>query len=514
MADQRKELKFHKSMTADKRNENFAYFAKGLADVSADGLYPSRDYTEFTTMPSIASGVITGIWGMADVSDQTKPYNYLRWLHDKGSHTYDWYKFGATTPESSPTAKTITGIVDAGNVTYYTDGSDIRTTSSLTSLASYSGATGGTAGGYDGLYAWFVEQDGDIWRWLPRDTPGTSPVEKIFSEAPFEGIVKVDFYKDQMVIFDNNSNSTTFNGNNYVYLWDKQNSSFLNKRLPIKGYILAGGVINEELYVVYSLANTGNPKEEVGEIVVAQYSGEKFVEINRIKAGGRFVNRFINTGYEYMSGNACSINDNFLIFSVISNNNTKDEIYRNYIYKVSKGGYITVEAGPVNEASLGAVPQFIKTLRTFNIYIYANKIYTNEETDETNTEYTNYTKTTYITNFLCNPYNEHTLTALSLSFEKLFNVEELDIYYRTSDKESFVLLANITRQKVKDNVNKRIDQSTTVPTPSQRYQITKMPDGTALPEFNEIQFKFVSKKGFSIIGSWFDYDYITRNTKK
>jgi hypothetical protein len=115
---------------------------------------------------------------------------------------------------------------------------------------------------------------------------------------------------------------------------------------------------------------------------------------------------------------------------------------------------------------------------------------------------------------LCNPYNEHTLTAISLSFEKLFNAEELDIYYRTSDKESFVLLANITRQKVKDNVNKRIDQSTAVPTPSQRYQITKMPDGTALPEFNEIQFKFVSKKGFSIIGSWFEYDYITRNTKK
>ena len=115
---------------------------------------------------------------------------------------------------------------------------------------------------------------------------------------------------------------------------------------------------------------------------------------------------------------------------------------------------------------------------------------------------------------MCNPYNEHTLTAISLSFEKLFNAEELDIYYRTSDKESFVLLANITRQKVKDNANKRKDHSTADPTPSQRYQITKMPDGTALPELKEIQFKFVSKKGFSIIGSRSEYDYITRNTKK
>ena len=288
---------------------------------------------------------------------------------------------------------------------------------------------------------------------MPSDTPGASPVEKIFTGNSFEGIVKVDFYKDQMVIFDNSSSTTNFDGNNYVYFWNKANTSSFSKRLDIKGYILAGGVINEELYVVYSLANTGNPKEEVGEIVVAQYNGEKFVEVNRIKAGGRFVNKFIDAGYEYRSGNACSINENFLIFSVSSNNNTKDEIYRNYIYKVSSGGHITVEAGPVNEASLVAFPTFIKTLRTFNIYIYSNKIYTNEETDETNTEYTNYTKTTYITNFLCNPYNEHTLTALSLSFEKLFNAEELDIYYRTSDKESFVLLANITRQKVKDNVN-------------------------------------------------------------
>ena len=515
MADQRKELKFHKSMTADKRNENFAYLAKGLADVSADGLYPARDYTEFTTMPTISSGIINGIWGLPNYNMQTKPYNKLYWLHNKGSYNFDWYRYGATTPASSPAGITISGIVNARGTVYYTDGSDIRKASSLTSYASYSGAFDNTAGFFDGLYVWWIEQGGgDIWRWLPSDTPGTSPVEKIFTNTPFQGIVKITGYKDQMVIFDNDSNSSKFDGNNYVYFWDKANTTFFSKRIPIKGYILAGGVINEELYVVYSLANTGNPKEELGEIIVAQYNGEKFVEINRIKAGGRFVNKFIDTGYEYLAGNACCNNENFILFSVSVNQNTKDEIYRNYIYKVSKGGYITVEAGPVNESNINSVPIFINTFRNFNVYIYGNKIYSNEETDETNTEYTNYTKTTYITNFLCNPYNEHRLTALSLSFEKLFNDEELDIYYRTSDKESFVLLANITRQKVKDNVNKRIDQSTAVPTPSQRYQITKMPDGTALPEFNEIQFKFVSKKGFSIIGSWFDYDYITRNTKK
>lgn len=513
MADQRKEIKFHKSMTADKRNENFAYLRKQVADVSASGLYPSRDYTEFTTMPTISSGTITGLFGLADPTDQTKPYNKLYWLHDKSvgsSYSYDFYRYGNTTPLDSYTTSIITGLVDIGNGLYYTTGSKLRKVGTTADIvSSYDGESVYTAGAFDGLYAWLIEEEGSIWKYLP----GESTIYQAFIENPFEGIITVDFYKDQMAVFCNNYNSSNFDGYNYVYLWDKSNASFLQKRLPIKGYILAGGVINEELYVVYTTSNTGNPKEEVGDLIVAQYNGEKFIEVNRIKTGGRFVVD-CKLDFEYFSGNVCTKGDNFILFSLKSNNNTKDELYRNYIYKISDGGYISVEAGPVNESSLGSYPVNIKAFRNFNAYVYNNKIYTNEETDETNTEYTNYTKTTYITNFYCNPYNAHTLTALSLSFEKLFNEEEVDIYYRTSDREAFTLLANITRQKVKDFVNKRIDQSTAVPTPSQRYQITKMPDGTALPEFNEIQFKFVSKKGFSIIGSWFEYDYITRNTKK
>lgn len=513
MADQRKEIKFYKSMLGDKRNENFAYLSKQVADVSSDGLYPARDYTEFTTMPTISSGVINGIWGMPSTNGQTKPYNNLYWLHDKGSGSYDWYRYGATTPISSVTGINITGVVEVKQEVYYTDGNKIRRarTAPTTTFGTYSGANTATACGFDGLYAWFVEEYGDIWRWLPSGTV----VEKIFSNNGLSNILKIDFYKDQMAIFTNDAGSSEFDGNSYVYLWDKENSSLFEKRIPVKGYLLAGGVMNEELYVVYSEAQTLNPKEEVGNIVIAKYNGENFVTINSIKAGGRFVDKFIDgITYNYLSGNACSINNDFILFSLRNNQNSKDELYRNYIYKVYKDGSIKIETGPVNESNINHTPVYIKSFRTFNSYIYNNKIYTNEETDETNTEYTNYTKTTYITNFLCNPYNEHTLTALSITFEKLFNAEELDIYYRTSDRESFTLMSNITRQKVIDYVNKRINQTGVVPTPSQRYQVTKMSDTTALPEFNEIQFKFVSKKGFSIIGAWFEYDYITRNTKK
>lgn len=89
--------------------------------------------------------------------------------------------------------------------------------------------------------------------------------------------------------------------------------------------------------------------------------------------------------------------------------------------------------------------------------------------------------------------------------------ETLKMYYRVSDRLDWTLLGEVTAEKVIANVNKRIDQSNTIPVPEQRYQITKMPDGTSLPEFNEIQFKFISKNGFSIIGAWFEYSYITRN---
>lgn len=91
--------------------------------------------------------------------------------------------------------------------------------------------------------------------------------------------------------------------------------------------------------------------------------------------------------------------------------------------------------------------------------------------------------------------------------------EKLEIYYRTSEREGWTLLGVITPELVIANVNKRIDMKDDVPLPEQIYQFTKLPNLEALPEFNEIQFKFKSYNGFSIIESWFEYSYLTRNIK-
>lgn len=510
MSDQRKLIQFNKSMTANKRNENFAYLRKQVTDVSADGLYPAKDYTEFTLPFTIEDGVISGVFGSSNIVNGGYPYLYI--LHDRtisnptsyDEYSYDWYRGDTDTPIDSFGDKRINGMVEIqGDVFYTAGGNVIRSVLNSSDISTYSGSNRRTPMAFDGLYVWLVEEGADIWRILPD----SSITEKIFTSNPFVDIVSVAFYENQMVIFD--STYSRGDNNDFVYFWDKSNSSLFQNRVKVDGYILAGGVIENDLYIVYSVVSNSNAKEQIGDIIIAKWNGTKFSEINRIKAGTRNIRRNYST-YYYLTGRNCVSNNDYMLFSVVDNANSKDEIYKNYIYKVKADGSIDVETDTIT----GNAPLMINTFRHFNAFVESNKIYINAENDETNTNYANYTKTTYITNFLCNPYNTHRLDGLSFTFEKLFNVEELDIYYRTSDKESFVLLGNITRQKVKDNVNKRIDQSTAVPTPSQRYQITKMPDNIALPEFNEIQFKFVSKKGFSIIGAWFDYSYITRNTLK
>lgn len=92
--------------------------------------------------------------------------------------------------------------------------------------------------------------------------------------------------------------------------------------------------------------------------------------------------------------------------------------------------------------------------------------------------------------------------------------EICDIYYRTSDRVGWTLMGSTYGQRVIDDVNLRLsrEDAAEIPLKEQRYQFVRMPDNTSLPEYNEIQFRFVPKNGFSIISSWFEYSYITRNT--
>lgn len=517
MADQRKEIKFHKSMTADKRNENFAYSAKNIPDIKSQGLYPACGFTEPGTIPADADIIDIAGWVATSYTPDKFPKVIVR---SNGKTRF--YEIRGSSEVNTAIDDRVDAVATGSDGIYIaTEGNEIvsplyQNTNTVT-IATFPSSSSVDVGGFDGLYYWWI---GDkIWRQLA----GSSVLELIMDNTGLRDPYFLDFYKDYSIIYDQtHSSSSDGTYSTIVYFHDKKDSAFFSKRLVYKNErLLAGGVLDNLPVLVTQKAHSQNAKESRGQIIVRAYNGEEFVFLNSIKANEDEV----SAGGSEIKQSGCKVNGEYMIFSVTDNDqgdgDPTKELAKNHIYKVFKDGSIQILTTPSIDSArpdshhASAVGTFFDfdAYGMDNVSTYPARVFYNRNTNRTNTNYTGF-ETTYITNFLCNPYNEHTLTAISLSFEKLFNAEELDIYYRTSDKESFVLLANITRQKVKDNVNKRIDQGTADPTPSQRYQITKMPDGTALPEFNEIQFKFVSKKGFSIIGSWFEYDYITRNTKK
>lgn len=272
--------------------------------------------------------------------------------------------------------------------------------------------------------------------------------------------------------------------------------------------------------LVYAVGNSANPKESRGEIVVAGWSGQDFVQLNSIitpREGIRIPNRTY-------AGTTCAVGSRVMVFSVDypSTASNQPDLHGRFIYKVYRDGSIMVVDRPQDNRRAPVLGL------TFDAIAYANQvdeIFTNgTNTSRSYSIYSNYTSTEYATNFLTNPYNYKALRAVSVTFEKLFKnpngtggSEQLDLYYRVSDREDWTLLGTVTAEKVIENVDTRRSEDvkeTEVPVNMQRYQFTKLPDNTALPEFNEIQFKFVLKNGMSITGAWFEYDYITRNTKR
>jgi len=367
-------------------------------------------------------------------------------------------------------------------------------------------------GGYDGLNFWWA---GDkIWKQLPEQAPVLA-----FSNTGFIGLKFMGFYEDQIVFFTQKDNDIV------IYFWDKSDTTVFSKRIIIKNSILVGGgVVDDTLMLIRSIYDYSNQKERRGKMIVSAWTGTSFKELNSIPTGRGNV----TTPSSNLAGVSCRCNNDYMLLSVDNNDaeSKNADLYVNYVYKIYKDGAIetigSITNGTVNYVS---VVNFALGFHAFGVLGNPPKVYTDQD-DSTNwAQYNDYNDSTYITNFYCNPYNYHKLDSINISFEKLYRNnadstpvdEELDLYYRTSDRLGWTLLGAITAQKVIDNVNKRLDQTninTTYPVNEQRYQITKMPDGTSLPEFNEIQFKFISKNGFSVIGSWFEYSYITRNMIK
>lgn len=529
MSEVKKEILFHNSMTLDKRAQDFAYLRKNCLDLPTKGLYPSAGFREIGW--SVPAG-----YQIRYVDTDT--------IDVFGNTVKGWTVIENETTDIVQIRETTTGTQLGANITNAvfraaardddgylhmplaisgTEKMYIVYTSSYADEGSLSNQTCSPyIGKFDGLWFFWTEQSSgsDIFRSAPQSVT-TSLVFDDIGFRPDE----FDFYGDQMVFFGQD----LYRKDIYITFWDKSNSTVFDKRIIEKNArFIAGGVVDGRLMLIKAIGNSTNLKETGGRISICLYDGEKFVEVNSIKIASELTQR---SGYRrhQSSGNGV------FVFGITSNEDDQNpELYKNYVYKVYADGRIeTLWSAEGDSSFMVHVGYEEIALVQSNLDFSSGAanltqiILTNKDTSNGYDDYENFDETVYITNFLNEPYNFHKLEGFAVAFEKLFEQtdteadpvtgEELDVYYRVSERDDFTLLMNVTVEKVKDNVNANRDQSTEYASdelglPEQRYMITQMPDGSPLPEFNEIQYKFVLKRGFSLIGAWYGYSYLSRNT--
>lgn len=531
MAEVRKQIAFHESMTENKRADGFAYLRRNVLNSGTPGLYPAKDFV--LTNPTLSSDTheIIDILGSTESAGGGNFFQ-IKVIVEESSSSTGFYNLGSsfTSTYYSGTVRSAVfgsdGIYFAavGNrqvrrVNYASSGID-----DIGSLAPTGFAP--TVGAFDGLNYWWLEAvvggGGSIY----VQDPGLTPIKILNGKLPVGILRGVDFYQNYMVLFYQQGADIN------VYWWDKANSTFFYDRKKVKNArFIAGGVVSGQLMMVYGVGNSQNLAEYQGQIIISAFDGNKFKKLNSLAAGRNLV-QMGNSSTNWV-GRSFTLGSEVLVFGVNENDRksgTKVDIWNNYIYKIKADGSIEAQTLPVPNGTAGNdMADLVRIFFDYTVYTMAaaggepRKIYINQAANQDFDEYISngpFTETTYITNFLEHSRNFHKLSSLSISFERLFRNEatssatdeELDIYYRTSDRVGWTLMANINAQKVIDNVNKRLTAPATVPVQEQRYQITTMPDGSPLPQFNEIQFKFHSKRGFSVTDAWYEFDYLSRNT--
>lgn len=486
-----KEIQFHKTMGLDKRGD-FAYLRHNWLSDDSKGLYPANEFKQKGSITGDIKKVIGGIIFTQNGSD----INIYRERH-------------TSTPllKDTITGKTFADASEEGNdyVHMITEEKDIyRVSSNTTWGGKYYQSIGVTSrrcsiASFDGLYYWYIS-DSKIYKQLKNGTIDTA-FNDIQGDVGF-----VDFLDDYMILTQ--ANGLTFD----VIWWDKTNVAEVQKKITEKNAKLLGmGVVDNQLMIVKSVGNVTNRKEKAGEIVVATYDGGGFKEMNSIKAGD-----------EQLLGKSMSVGNGVLVLSINGNSDSHNEtLYRDWVLKVQPNGIIETLFYFENNDDIDTVGVHYDYLTITK----DNEYYNNYDSSNNYDDYGDFRKSTYITEFLNHNENVHQLGSVGVSFEKLFeqlstNVgERLYIDYRVSERDDWTLLHEVNVEKVRDYTADKFDKTLlgveyaddTKGMTVQSYTITKMPDGSNLPRFNEIQFRLRSWQGFSILKMWYYYEYIIRN---
>lgn len=513
MSDVTKPIPFYKSMTADKRAEEFCYLRKNAFDSKTKGLYPSKSFEienpEFDDSDATERGYF-----IEDILGTDRDGYDVKIIVSTGGDL-KFFELGSNLEKNTQKNN-----VDYECGVFGDDGVHVvldddfcyrvnHQNSNLSEMGEFLEARPDIAL-FDGLYYWYFSGN-EIYKQLDDDDPTVA-----FNNLGFTPIFAGN-NGDEIIIVGQDSNQII------AVFWDKSDTDLFNKRVTIQNAeLIAFGIVDGIPQMVYGRGGSQNVKERQGEIVIANYDGQKFSEVNSIKAGDNDV--------EYQRKTAVAVGTDFMVFAVDNNvDGNNPDLYKDYIYKTHPSGAIEVVEERNND--FGTV-QHVAVEHDFIIYsqsgvstTYAEKIFTNEATNTTPGSYDDYLETVYITNFLNNSYNRHKLEHISFSFEKLYKPptgdpqdggEQLDVYGRISDRDDFTFYGTVNAELVKQSTNQRQDQDTeyndtSVGLPEQAYEIVSA-DNLELPEYREIQFKFVSKRGFSIIDAWYGYSYLNRTT--
>lgn len=417
MSDVKKEIKFNKSMTVDKRDENFAYLRKNIAEVKTPGMYPAKDFMIAEPMSLIPSYETIDILGKI-----TEP---LKIIIKVSTGNYKFYELYDPTESNTAFAGNIiaTAYGYGYNGVYFVDKTSKKVYSvnyvntNISEVGTFPSTPDVVMGGFDGLYYWWVGKQ--IWKQLSNGTPVL-----VFSNTGFENNIRfLDFYDDQIVFFTQKEDDII------VYFWSKQDSTVFQDKIIIKkSILLAGGVIDGQIMLVRSTGNIENPKEKIGEMIISAWNGKRFTTLNSILLGKKNV----SIASQDLRGTSCRTAEDYMIFSVdnsilATKAGIPQDLYKNYVYKVYKDGKIeaitevgangTNDSAEVLAIGAGYNVVAINSNGTDNI-----KIYTNRDNVQTQAwkDYAGYNEATYITNFYGHPYNYHRLEGISIAFEKMY----------------------------------------------------------------------------------------------
>lgn len=410
MADEKREILFHDSMTANRRDNNFAYLRKNiLVPITSPGLYPSKDF--YQSAPTNIEGTVANILGTDQDGYQIKV------VATDGTDTL-FYNLGSEGQSNDPiigsTYRASAFGVDGVYVATI-DGKVYRAehlSSATTEVGDLGTSWTPELGAWDDLYYWWIAPASGMFRQLPDENP-----ERVFNGS-FEGLRGVDFFDKYMIIF------TQVGRDIIVLWWDKADNSLFYRRIKTKNSIfLAGGVVDGRLMLVHFVGNSTNRKELAGEIVVSAWDGENFARLNSIRAGSPLLSIISSSSSRQITFSTGAEVLEFAVDNNISAHNP--ELYDNYIYRIKKDGRIEVRARPNTTGVSSDRASFVRVFHDFSLYTVNSpwSIFINRDTQTGYDEYDNFRTSEYITNFIGNPINDHKMDGLNISFEKIFQVE-------------------------------------------------------------------------------------------